>query len=255
MSYCGSALEVVFHDYALYKSTFTLLYFELIIGAETRAAVVKLTDGAQQEVYEDIIQFYITAFQYLTTKLPCLHEDLYKYCEVADVQLHVSAKFSSVLYFVEKHSCLLGIEGTSDNVSLDKLQTEFTQYQTAVDLPQADRVDVQWHMISQMQDMLGNFKYKHLARVMSAILAVPHSNADCERVFSLVRKSRIEARSSMTSETLESLLIQKVTAVHSGPCYSVGKCDVMVGVAKSVVHKQKTANRSMAASFNVVSIY
>ena len=27
MSYCGSALEVVFHDYALYKSTFTLLYF------------------------------------------------------------------------------------------------------------------------------------------------------------------------------------------------------------------------------------
>jgi len=49
---------------------------ELIIGAETRAAVVELT--AQQEVYENIIQFYTTAFQYLTTKLPCLHEDLCK---------------------------------------------------------------------------------------------------------------------------------------------------------------------------------
>ena len=35
----------------------------------------------------------LLALQYMTTKLPCLHEDLYKHCEVADVQLHVSAKF------------------------------------------------------------------------------------------------------------------------------------------------------------------
>jgi len=68
---------------------------KLIIGAETRVAVVKLNEGAQQEVYESIIQFYITAFQYLTTKPPYLHEDLYKHCEVADVKLRVSAKFSS----------------------------------------------------------------------------------------------------------------------------------------------------------------
>ena len=30
---CGSALEVVLHDYALYKSTFTLLYFTLLYFA------------------------------------------------------------------------------------------------------------------------------------------------------------------------------------------------------------------------------
>ena len=68
--------------------------------------------------------------------------------------------------------------------------------------------------------MLGNYKYKHLARVMSAIQAVPHSKADWERVFSMVRKTRMEARSTVSNETLESILIQKVTAVHSGPCHS-----------------------------------
>jgi len=31
----GSALEVVLHDYALYKSTFTLLYFTLIVAQTT----------------------------------------------------------------------------------------------------------------------------------------------------------------------------------------------------------------------------
>jgi len=33
----GSALEVVFHDYALYKSTFTLLYFTLMLNISQTA--------------------------------------------------------------------------------------------------------------------------------------------------------------------------------------------------------------------------
>ena len=70
-------------------------------------------------------------------------------------------------------------------------------------------------MIGQVQDTLGHYNYRHLARIMSGVLAIPHSNADCERVFSLVRKTRTEARSSVNNETLESLLIQKITAVHA----------------------------------------
>lgn len=96
----------------------------------------------------------------------------------------------------------------------------FTQYQTAIDLPQANRVDIQWHMIGKTQDTPGNYKYKHLSRVIAAILAIPHSNADCEWVFSLVRNTHMEARSTMSNETLESLRIQKVTVVHHGTCHS-----------------------------------
>ena len=45
-----------------------------------------------------------------SSKLPCLQDELYQHCEVAHVQLRVSAEFSSVLYFVERHSCLLQTE-------------------------------------------------------------------------------------------------------------------------------------------------
>ena len=127
--------------------------------------------------------------------------------------LRVSAKFSSVLFFVEKHSCLLQItDDTNDTVSLDKLLTEFTLYQTPV-----DKMDIQQHMISQIQDVQDNYKYKTLARVMSAILAVPHSNAD--RIL-LLRKTRTKAKSTMTNETLEALLIQKVASIHIEPRHS-----------------------------------
>jgi len=75
---------------------------------------------------------------------------------------------------------------------------------------------------------------------MSAILAVPHSNADCERVFSLVRKTRTEARSSMSNETLE------VTAVHSGPCYSQQFSSEMLSKAKSATRLALAAAASSA---------
>ena len=39
----GSALEVVLHDYALYKSTFTLLYFTLLL--RRKAAADKLVEN------------------------------------------------------------------------------------------------------------------------------------------------------------------------------------------------------------------
>jgi hypothetical protein len=238
-------LTVNCEEQSLHKS-----HSELIIGTATRAALVKLQEGAQQEVYENIINFYISAFQYLTKKLPCLHEPMYKHCEVADVKLRVSAKFSSILYFVENHSCLLKKEGTKDHVSLDILQTEFANYQTAVELPEVDRIDIQWHLISEVQDTLGKYRYRHLCRVMSAILAIPHSNADCERVFSLVQKTRTEARSCMSNATLESLLIQKITAVHDGPCHSQHFSTEVIRNAKSATKLSLTSAVSSSTAIN-----
>jgi len=125
-----------------------------------KAALAKLHEDAQHELYENILQFYVTAYQYLVKKLPCLHDELYKHCKVAYVHLCVSSKFSSVIYFVDRHKWLLEIQRINDTVSMDQLEKEFTQYQTAVDLPQTYRADVQWHMISDIKDTLGNFKYR-----------------------------------------------------------------------------------------------
>jgi len=44
----GSTLEVVLHDYALYKSTFTLLYFTL---PHTQAAQVRITQCFTCKLY------------------------------------------------------------------------------------------------------------------------------------------------------------------------------------------------------------
>ena len=50
----------------------------------------------------------------------------------------------------------------------------------------------------------------------------------------------------MSNETLESLLIQKVTAVHSGPCYSQQFSSEMLSKAKSATRLALAAAASSA---------
>ena len=45
----GSALEVVLHDYALYKSTFTLLYFTFYSARPTKCALALYTITVDRE--------------------------------------------------------------------------------------------------------------------------------------------------------------------------------------------------------------
>ena len=114
-------------------------------------------------------------------------------------------------------------------MSLDKLQTEFTQYQTAVDLPQADRVDIQWHMINQIQDMLGNYKYKHLARVTGS------TTQQCwlRTCFPWCGKPARKPDLQWEMRLLSPSFIQKVTAVHSGTYHSQQFSSEMLSKAKS----------------------
>jgi hypothetical protein len=70
-------------------------------------------------------------------------------------------------------------------------------------------MDMNWVMIGKMKDGGGVLKYSNLARVMLAILTIPHSNAQCERVFSTVTQNKTWTRASLNSDTIEALLLAK----------------------------------------------
>ena len=127
----------------------------------------------------NVNKFYITAFKYLTTKVPALRDEMFKHCEVADVTLQTTAKFSSVLYFVNR--CNL-IDVTEDATEvMDKLESQFLTYQAASDIPESDRTDIQWQLSGQVKDAKGQLKYDALARIMSFLpfLAVMPIVCEC----------------------------------------------------------------------------
>lgn len=53
------------------------------------------------------------------------------------------------------------------------------------------RMDVIWHYLSTLKSGDGRFRFKRLSEVAMLVLTIPHSNADEERVFSMVRKNKL----------------------------------------------------------------
>lgn len=88
-----------------------------------------------------------------------------------------------------------------------------------------------------IKNELGEFKYKNLVQVMKSILCIPHSNAGCERVFSLVRKNHTDYRGTMGIKTLESLLINKMDIISSDkPCFMQNFSPELLKKAKSATY-------------------
>ena len=103
--------------------------------------------------------------------------------------------------------------------SVKNLHLEFTKFQAEplpTEIMEEERVDVQWFRIGQIRNLDNVLKFPNLSRVMKGLCCLTHSNADTERVFSLVRKNKTDFRASLSTKTLSSLLVQKVHMVSRG---------------------------------------
>ena len=200
---------------------------DLVIGQATRNFITesltekKLSQGDVTTFYQMVRDFFVTAADYLLAKLP-LNDELLFHAEVADVSLRVEKSFESVMHFTTKFPILLGKEGNHSE-QLDKLELEFAAYQAEPlpeDISTGSKIDVQWQGISQLKDCEGINRFGVLSRVVKGILVISHSNASCERLFSMVGKNMTENRPNLSNTALESLLIQKVdNRLQMIPCY------------------------------------
>lgn len=190
---------------------------ELVIGESATEFIKRksenhLKDIRIQEFYKNVVCYFTEACDYIKKKLP-LNEPLLQHAEVADVFLQQSAKSTSLLYFLERFPCLI-----PEDVKKDTVIEQFAVYQST-DLKTAlgeewlkSRMDEQWKQIGLLTDENGNTLFHELSEVMLAVLTIPHSSAHCERVFSTVRKNRTDQRSSLSDDTLQTLLTLKSRA-------------------------------------------
>ena len=128
--------------------------------------------------------------------------------------------FDSVLYFVERFPCL-----QRSNEAVDVLQTQFETYQITpfhssvyrgdTDSDKDIRIDSIWVKIAGMTHADGTHQFKELSEVMLAILTLFHANADCERIFSLVRKTKTELHGQLLTSSLNASIVQK--------CYNLAR--------------------------------
>ena len=91
----------------------------------------------------------------------------------------------------------------------DALEAEVLDYSMAPELPSEPRDEGKptnsaelWGNIGILKTLEGTDRFLYLVRLAKCILALPHSNADTERVFSIVRKIVTDYRTELDQSTL-----------------------------------------------------
>ena len=106
------------------------------------------------------------------------------------------------------------------------------------------RMDVIWNFLSTMKSGDGRKKFSRLSKIAKLILVIPHSNAEEERVFSMVRKNKTPFRPNLDIErTLSSLLTVKLAT--NEPCHAYTPPDTVINRASKVTweyNKQHSKN-------------
>ena len=215
----------------------------LFVGIVTKTCVRKLLeegDISQAQVtkfYDGARAFYVRAMEYALENLP-MNDEMLKNAAFVSFRSRESANFSQVEYFVERFNTLLPYGSPQD---LDHLMEEFAQYQLLEesDIPQDVwekatvvekedhtyyRMDIVWHHISTMRDPDNTLRFAQLSQIVKLILVIPHSNAEEERVFSMVRKNKTAFRPSLDPKgTLSSILTIKLANTQPAHSYEPSK--------------------------------
>jgi hypothetical protein len=184
---------------------------DLIIGSSARTFIQNhtISPGTLRCFHKDVRKFLVKASDYIKQSVP-LDDPVILNAEVVNPAhlLSPQTQFSAVRYFLKRYPQILDCVGCT----VDIVEQEFCSLQVEQvpdNILVIERADDQWREIAALKDGDGNACYIHIAQVMCCILLIPHSNADCERVFSSLRKNKTDFRGSMSSKTVEALLIAK----------------------------------------------
>ncbi|KAJ8402837.1 hypothetical protein AAFF_G00361510 [Aldrovandia affinis] len=137
-----------------------------------------------------------------------------------------------------------------EDVTVDQVEDEFRMYQTTSfeDSILNKRTDEAWRDIGLLKRG-GKEVFSNLSAVMLGILVVFHSNADCERVFSLVTKNKTQYRASLSTEMISALVTRKVSMAAKGTvCHMECFSDALLRKAKSATYEAKQSRASATAS-------
>lgn len=103
------------------------------------------------------------------------------------------------------------------------------------------RMDTLWHYLSTLKSGDGYQRFQKLCKIAKLVLVIPHSNADEERVFPMIRKNKTPFRPSLgLDKTLPSLTVKLAT---EEPCHQFQPTSSVVERAGKVTWEYNKEHR------------
>ena len=210
-----------------------------------------------QRFYNAVAAFYRAAAQYAVAKLP-FNDKVLENSRFVNFEKRREHDFTMVEFFLQRFQHHLQM--TVDEQ--EKLQEQFIDYQLLSNnsIPQhvwndatvktdedgtpcLFRMDVIWGQFNAIKSADGAPRFHLLAQVALTVLCLPHSNAEEERVFSMIGKNKRAERSSLDVKgTLSSIMTVKLADLNAKtftPPASVLKAAKSATYEYNKAHKRK----------------
>ena len=205
----------------------------IFLGGTTKATMNRLlnngdiTQATYDQFHKGVQLYYKDALDYIQRKFP-ISDPVICNSRWVDVVQRDKAEWNQVEFFIEKYSNQAFLQ----NIDNDLLFNEFVDYQSMYD------DDISADAWSDEADIIVLMSWRHyiakiilpgtcskISQVASLVLVLPHSNAGLEQLFSVVRKTKTDMRSSLKlNRTLSSILTTETYNPESlNLCYKL--CD------------------------------
>jgi hypothetical protein len=187
--YSHKVLDLPFDDQNMHRSR-TDLFVGFAASQELRKT--ELDNSPEGIKFKDEVKdFYLKALQYMKAKFP-LKDPVLKTARFLDPTHRLSVTFTEVENLIHYFPDVIS------ESQVDVLFTQYTDYQTANDLPidPGQRIDTFWFKLSCMRNNTNEqLRFHELCTLAMYLLLIPHSNSFCESMFSMVKKNVSDSRS------------------------------------------------------------
>lgn len=132
----------------------------------------------------------------------------------------------------------------NDFSMMDDTEIPSTAWEAAAKGDNKLRADIIWSNIQSMTLPDGQKRFPRLSKIALLVLTIPHSNADEERVFSMIRKNKTSFRPSLDlEETLGSIMTIKLEMLNR-PDAKGSKYDLPPAVLREAKKATKKYNKA-----------
>lgn len=189
---------------------------DVYIGAEAENLLIELeNDTARNVVKQKCLRFYTAALTEIQDRLP-LTDVLFLEIEFIDPKIALSKNRPLHLRKLENLSSRFGsILDDVTAVMLEwrsmPLQFENQEVEKLMNL----KIEDFWFEISNYKNFNDKYLFKNVAQLAKYVLSLPHSNAESERIFSIMNDVKTKKRNKMDKGLLSAISIIRSHGVNA----------------------------------------
>lgn len=176
---------------------------KIYVGRECKEYLVANLSLADQNSFMlKILDFYSTLAKEMISRLPlsgiCSEFEFL----APDIALDRNRRrLNEMPLLCDLYKNILDVNSTLDEWRLLPFAFDSDEVDKLKQLP----LDEMWHKISGFTDFRGTHKFQNIGKLATFVLSLPHSNAEAERIFSVVNDVKTKKRNRLGDDTLDAI--------------------------------------------------